>query len=203
MAVIYDGTFQCMNCGLFPAFGTLYRCILDRESLIQDAYDDGFSAAFDFIGCHFEKEMSLGKSGPDVRSEPDSSPRIEMSEEQLSSYTPEQLSILESQRNNVRNTIANERSILEHLTPECARDKYPYDAKPLGYERTWVSLNSVLNEDIPPNVATGFSFSFARERPVCDANVVRNIGVRPSPLPPHHPAMASEPIITFPPPTVP
>ncbi|EAQ88920.1 hypothetical protein CHGG_05539 [Chaetomium globosum CBS 148.51] len=156
MAVIYEDAFQCMNCGLFPPLGTLYRCILDRESLIQDAYNDGYSVAFDSIGRYFEKEMSLGKSGPDVRSEPDSSPLTEMPEEQLSSYTPEQLSILESQRNNVHNTIANERSILEHLTSECARDKYPYDAKPwvpatkaecqykvcspchrLGYERTW------------------------------------------------------------------
>lgn len=45
MAVIYEDAFQCMNCGLFPPLGTLYRCILDRESLIQDAYNDGYSVS--------------------------------------------------------------------------------------------------------------------------------------------------------------
>ena len=95
--------------------------------------------------------------------------------------------------------------MFEHPTPECARDKYPYDTKPwvpatnaecqykvcslchrLGYEKSWANLNSVLNGDIPPNVATGFSFSFARERPICDANLIRNIGLRPVSLVRNH-----------------
>jgi hypothetical protein len=57
--------------------------------------------------------MSLGKSGADVRSEPSNSPLIEMSEKQLSSYTPEQLGILEAQRNDVRST-------LNTLYPTCS-----------------------------------------------------------------------------------
>ncbi|KAK3296312.1 uncharacterized protein B0H64DRAFT_442624 [Chaetomium fimeti] len=119
-----------------------------------------------------------------------------MSTEQLSSYTPEQLDTLISQRDNVRNAIANERSIFEHRTPQCARVKYPYDHKPwvpapksecqykvchscfkLGYQKTWVSLDSVLKGDVSPTVATGFSFSFNRARPTCDADMVRDIGL--------------------------
>ncbi|KAH6841169.1 hypothetical protein B0I37DRAFT_438834 [Chaetomium sp. MPI-CAGE-AT-0009] len=189
MAVIYEETFHCPNCGQLPPSKTLYRCVMDRDPLIQDAYESRYSVAFDPIGRQFEQAMSLGKSGADIRSA--KSPLAEMSAEQLSSYTPEQLDTLVSQRNNVRDAIANERNTVEHRTPECARHKYPYDDKPwvperrfecqyrvchscfkLGHQKTWVSLDAVLNDDISPTVATGFSFSFESIRPICDADIV-------------------------------
>ena len=52
----------------------------------------------------------------------------------------------------------------------------------IGRDKSWVSLNGVLEGDILPNVAVGFSFSYMGIRPCTDANVVKNIGYQPVPL---------------------
>lgn len=52
----------------------------------------------------------------------------------------------------------------------------------LGKEKSWTSLDAVLSGDILPTTATGFGFSHLGVRPVGDANILRNIGLRAVPL---------------------
>ncbi|KAK4043302.1 hypothetical protein C8A01DRAFT_13192, partial [Parachaetomium inaequale] len=200
MAVIYQDKFKCINCEQEPPSGMLYRCTVDKEPLILDAKDRGVPVSFDDIGSQLAEEMTLGKFGADARSDA-LNVIAEMSAEQLSSYTPEQLSILISQRKNVRLQSPHARRWLGHRTPQSAREKYPHDDKPwlpdrsrecqhkicpacyrIGRQKSWVSLDAVLNGDILPHVATGFSFSFMGTRPVGDVNIVSNLGCRPVPL---------------------
>ncbi|SPQ26079.1 2a88e24e-5101-4d22-8a93-ce1ee90c4278 [Thermothielavioides terrestris] len=108
MAVIYHDSLECLVCRRRPPQGFLYRCTVDREPLILDAESKGYSAAFDNCGMAFAGEMTLGKFGADARSNPHNLFN-ELTPEQLASYTPEQLAILVSQRENVHRTIAEDR----------------------------------------------------------------------------------------------
>lgn len=54
--------------------------------------------------------------------------------------------------------------------------------RPDAPEKSWLSLDAVLKGDISPTLATGYSFSFERARPLADPHVVRNLGCRPAPL---------------------
>lgn len=103
--------------------------------------------AFDQVGRHFEEKMSLGKFGADARSDAHNV-ISDMSAEQRSSYTPNQLSTLLSQRQNVRlspasmylsrlfqhvqlrDVIAKERSQVNSHAPYSARENYPDDHRP-------------------------------------------------------------------------
>ncbi|KAL2195472.1 hypothetical protein P885DRAFT_40851 [Corynascus similis CBS 632.67] len=195
MAVIYS-RLKCMRCGQKPPLGILYRCVTDTEPLIHDANRRGAPVAFDEIGRRFSEKPTLGKFGADARRDA-VNVLTELPTEQLSSYTLEQLDELISRRENV---IANERQRVGHRTPLSARDKYPHDDKPwvpdgelecrhmvcpachrIGREKSWVSLDTVLNGDVLPHVATAYSFSFMGSRPVCDAEIVKNIGCQPLP----------------------
>lgn len=45
-----------------------------------------------------------------------------------------------------------------------------------------MSLDGVLNGDLPPNLVMGFSFCYSGGRPVHGAEVVKNLGCRPVPM---------------------
>ncbi|KAL2136352.1 hypothetical protein VTI74DRAFT_4184 [Chaetomium olivicolor] len=207
MARIYQDSYTCEMCGQFSPSGWLYRCTMDREPLILSANARGVPVAFDELGERFSEEMTLGLFGPDARSQPYSLLH-EMSREELSSYTGPQLAWRLSQRDHVHNTIAHERTLTNHPISYYARQKYPYDGMPwmpderyecqfkvcqrcyyIGKDKSFVSLDGVLNGDVLPTVATGFSFSFMGIRPIADANVVQNLGCRAISLPRNHPAM--------------
>lgn len=51
-----------------------------------------------------------------------------------------------------------------------------------GRDKSWLSLDGIANGDIPPTAATAFSFSYMRERPLLDPNVVKNLGYRAVPI---------------------
>jgi hypothetical protein len=140
--------------------------------------------------------MSLGRFGADVRSQKYSLLK-EMTEEQMRSYSPAQLETLLAQRDNVQTVIFHER--FTSPPSHYARQKYPdsrvpwapanecqhkvcQDCHSIGKDKSWLSLNGVLNGDIPPQATTGFSFSHIGVRPEADAEVVSNIGCRAVPL---------------------
>ncbi len=56
-----------------------------------------------------------------------------------------------------------------------------HTCRPSLRERAYVSLNGVVNNDIPLTTITGFGFHLAQQRPVMPAEIVKNIGLRPSP----------------------
>jgi hypothetical protein len=136
----------------------------------------------------------------------------ELTPEQMRSYTPAQIAIILEQRENVQNTIQKDRaaknvstlflrlrlptksaqaavhSSLEHEKPWVPTEDHECQYKVCGFcrpgcdNRTYVSLNAVLAGEIPPAVAAGFGFEPLGARPVCKAQIVVNMGLRPNPL---------------------
>jgi len=49
-------------------------------------------------------------------------------------------------------------------------------------EKAWLSLDGVINGDIPPTAATAYAFHSFQDRPVCKASVLAEIGYRAVPL---------------------
>lgn len=45
-------------------------------------------------------------------------------------------------------------------------------------EKSFVSLNAILNDEVPPTVATAYGFSLLRFRQMSLANIVKNAGYR-------------------------
>lgn len=50
-------------------------------------------------------------------------------------------------------------------------------------ERSFLSLNGIVNGDIPATAITGFGFHLQRKRPVALVKHVINLGLRPNPPP--------------------
>ncbi|KAI0017352.1 hypothetical protein F4780DRAFT_796531 [Xylariomycetidae sp. FL0641] len=65
---------------------------------------------------------------------------------------------------------------------EC-QAKYCHRCRPSCNARSFLSLNAVAQGDIPPTAAMGFGFHRMGTRPVLNANIVKNIGLRPVPWP--------------------
>ncbi|KAI3343990.1 hypothetical protein F4824DRAFT_494246 [Ustulina deusta] len=65
---------------------------------------------------------------------------------------------------------------------EC-QAKYCHHCRPSCELRSYLSLDGIINGEIPPTAATGFGFHRIRTRPVVNASVMREIGLRPVPWP--------------------
>ncbi|KAK3313748.1 hypothetical protein B0H66DRAFT_359793 [Apodospora peruviana] len=198
---VYGHDLACDRCKRPAQFGWLYRCTMDREALIMDARAKGQQVAFDEIGNAFAKEMTLGKYGPDIRREPGAFFN-EITPEQLSSYTRDQVDTILEQRANVQRKIAEDRSRpTDHPTCNEYGLKYPDDNRPwmpdekyecaqkfchhcnyVGHDKAMLGLNAVLKGEIKPSLATGFAFNLKRSRPIADPEIVRKIGYRPVPM---------------------
>jgi hypothetical protein len=61
--------------------------------------------------------------------------------------------------------------------------------RPHHADRAFLSLNAVANGEVPPAAAVGFGFSYMGQRPVANANIVKNLGCRA--VPPAIPASGS------------
>ncbi|KAK1779307.1 hypothetical protein QBC45DRAFT_139508 [Copromyces sp. CBS 386.78] len=201
MTRFYSTRDKCVYCRRKGDFGWVYKCIVDRDALIMGRKAIGIPVAFDGIGCHFADKMTLGKNGPDARHE-DYSFLREINPEQMVSYTPSQIQKILSQRENVKNTIAEERRQFDHPRYEHAKKRFPDDDQPwmpsreteCGFtvchscypsatEKNRISIDAVTKGDIQPTVAVGYGFSKLKSRPYAKAEIVRNIGYRPVPLP--------------------
>ncbi|CAJ2506384.1 Uu.00g005140.m01.CDS01 [Anthostomella pinea] len=77
---------------------------------------------------------------------------------------------------------ANEKPWVPRENAEC-QAKYCHRCRPSCALRTYLSLNAILNDEIPPSAATGFGFHRMGTRPVVDVEVIRYIGLRPVPWP--------------------
>ncbi|CCC11464.1 unnamed protein product [Sordaria macrospora k-hell] len=204
MTRFYSTRDKCVYCRRKGDFGWVYKCIVDRDALIMGRKAIGIPVAFDGIGCHFADKMTLGKHGPDARHE-DYSFLREITPEQMVSYTPSQIQKILSQRENVKNTIAEERRQSDHPRYEHAKKRFPDDDQPwmpsreteCGFtvchscypsatEKNRISIDAVTEGDIQPTVAIGYGFSKLKSRPYAKAEIVRNIGYRPVPLPIDH-----------------
>lgn len=58
-----------------------------------------------------------------------------------------------------------------------------HSCRPTLLDRSYLSLNAIVNDDVPATAITGFSFNLQKFRPVAKASIVCNLGLRPVPLP--------------------
>lgn len=58
-----------------------------------------------------------------------------------------------------------------------------HHCRPSLVDRTWLSLDGIVNDDIPLTAITGYGFHLQKKRPVAPVEVVEHIGLRyPAPV---------------------
>ncbi|KAH6693837.1 hypothetical protein F5X68DRAFT_248309 [Plectosphaerella plurivora] len=202
MVRVYSLTLRCDICQSYGPFGWLYRCTEDREVLLHHAILEGISNKlnFDDLGQKLCKLVKGSPRSAEARSDVFSF-FAEINAETMQTYTPEQISLILKQRENVRRVCREEMARiyetdgaderpnpayeeLKHTKPwvaksikECIHKVCPY-CRPNGEERVYVSLDGVANGDVPATAATGFGFHIFGQRPVCDVSVVAKTGLR-------------------------
>ncbi|KAI9649341.1 hypothetical protein NHQ30_001913 [Ciborinia camelliae] len=76
----------------------------------------------------------------------------------------------------------NPRPWLPSRGAEC-QFKCCHTCRPTLADRSYLSLNSIVNGDLPCTATTGFGFNLQKFRPVGNVEVVKNLGLRPNPVP--------------------
>ncbi|KAF7543626.1 hypothetical protein G7046_g9963 [Stylonectria norvegica] len=210
MTRLYGSQFVCDSCRRPGPFGWVYRCTQDRDELIEQAASRGYTTAFDELGQVMTEELRIRKGSPAAR-EDKFSFLTEITPEQMANYRPDQLATILRQREDLQTAIHREKlkknsAILlsryrqsavsgsesqsqssDYTSPWVCADheecqyKVCSFCRPGSADRAALSMNAVANGDISPTAATGFGFHILGERPVVDANVVRNIGLRTAP----------------------
>lgn len=116
----------------------------------------------------------------------------ELMPEQIESLSASQLAQLLQQRSHANDQAITdrfgflgmascERPFLKNESQECKQTLCPACGKGMmGEEVSFLDLDGVLRGDIPPTVALGYGFRKSG-RPIADANIVRNIGLRKTP----------------------
>lgn len=139
----------------------------------------------------FSHELKRPDRGPAARSDKLSLLQ-ELTPEQIESLSARQLARLLQQRGHANDQAitdrfgflglaGSERPFLKNENQECKQTLCPACGKGmLGEQMSFLDLDGVLRGDIPPTVALGYCFRKSG-RPVADANIVRNIGLRKAP----------------------
>lgn len=109
---------------------------------------------------------------------------------QLKTYTSEQLAIILKQHENAVDTALVDRHgafipppedhpYVVNQAEECKTTLCPRCGRGgMGEEISWLSISGVLKGDIPPTTAVGYGFRALGGRPMADANIVKNLGLR-------------------------
>ncbi|KAK7408079.1 hypothetical protein QQX98_009734 [Neonectria punicea] len=209
MTRLYGVDFTCEMCHRPGPFGWVYRCIQDRDELIEQAASKGYSTAFDELGQSFTEEFGIRKRSPAAR-EDKLSFFNEVTPAQMAEYRPDQVATILRQREDLQNVIEKERlrknsavlvgpfrqtnGIDERAQDanyssrwicaddeECQYKVCPF-CRPSYADRSALSLNAVARGELSPTAATGFGFHVLGERPVVDANILKRLGLRPPPV---------------------
>lgn len=139
----------------------------------------------------FSHQLKRPDRGPAARSDK-LSLLGELTTEQIESLSAPQLAQLLQQRGHANEQAITdrfgflglascERPFLKNEAQECKQTLCPACGKGMmGEEVSFLDLDGVLRGDIPPTVALGYGFRKSG-RPIADANIVRNIGLRKAP----------------------
>ncbi|KKY31505.1 hypothetical protein UCDDA912_g08562 [Diaporthe ampelina] len=153
------------------------------SQLLQEHFDD--------IGEMFSHQLKRPDKGPSARSDK-LSLLDELTPQQIESLSAPQLAQLLQQRGHANEQAiidrfgflglaSCERPFLKNETQECKQTLCPPCGKGMmGQEVAFLDLDGVLRGDIPPTVALGYGFR-KYGRPIADANIMRNIGLRKVP----------------------
>ncbi|TDZ18747.1 hypothetical protein Cob_v008237 [Colletotrichum orbiculare MAFF 240422] len=209
MTRIYSRALRCVHCGNTGSFGWLYRCSQDREEMLRDRIAAGSDVFFDDLGRQLVTTMGSRPRGPEKRVGNAACFLEEMSPNDIvNTYSCDQLMILFNQRKHLDNVFRQEHIRMRtsaarqcHIyTPEDAiahettapwiptpneECKYTlcHSCREPFVQRTYTSLDGVVNGDAPATAVAGFGFHLLKERPVSEANIVANLGLRPAPAP--------------------
>ncbi|ESZ94571.1 hypothetical protein SBOR_5061 [Sclerotinia borealis F-4128] len=84
--------------------------------------------------------------------------------------------------------VTNPRPWLPSRGTEC-QFKCCHTCRPTLVDRSYLSLNAIVNDDVPCTATTGFGFNLQKFRPVGKVELVKNLGLRPNPVspPPNRP----------------
>lgn len=146
---------------------------------------------FDDVGEMFSHQLKRPDRGPAARSDK-LSLLEELTPEQIESLSAPQLAQLLYQRGRANEQAITdrfgflglascERPFLKNETQECKQTLCPACGKGMmGEEVSFLDLDGILRGDIPPTVALGYGFRKSG-RPIADANIVRNLGLREEP----------------------
>ncbi|RYP58104.1 hypothetical protein DL769_009108 [Monosporascus sp. CRB-8-3] len=166
----------------------------------------GHLVNFDLLGLSFGDAPHIKARSAESRSDKLSFLK-EITYEQMATYTPDQIATILRQREHLLNVLSEEyRATCRRKRPyswsappgfgfpenkgpwipdyaeEC-QFKCCHRCRPSLEGRTYLSLDGILKDDIPPTAATGFGFHHAGARPVIDADIVKEIGYRAVPWP--------------------
>ncbi|KAM0323306.1 hypothetical protein ACHAQA_008898 [Verticillium albo-atrum] len=86
--------------------------------------------------------------------------------------------------------LERERPWVPRPETECTYKVCP-QCRPSGADRITMSLDAVVNGDVPATAATGFGFHHFGQRPVCDISIVANMGL-PRPQEPSTPVQTND-----------
>ncbi|KAF7865337.1 hypothetical protein EAF04_006314 [Stromatinia cepivora] len=78
--------------------------------------------------------------------------------------------------------VTNPRPWLPSRGTEC-QFKCCHTCRPTLLDRSFLSLNAIVNDDLPCTATTGFGFNLQKFRPVGKVEIVKNLGLRPNPVP--------------------
>ncbi|KAH7144476.1 hypothetical protein B0J13DRAFT_675803 [Dactylonectria estremocensis] len=205
---LFGVDFICEVCHRPGPFGWVYRCTQDRDELIEQAASRGYTTAFDALGQTLTERLAIRKCSPAAR-EDRLSFFEEISHEQFAMYKPDQVAMILRQRENLKNEIQRERLrknsavLLGPFRPtndiaertqgfdyssrwicaddeECQFKVCPF-CRPGYADRSFLSLTASVRGELSPTAATGFGFHVLGERPVVDATIIKNLGLRPPP----------------------
>ncbi|ROW17699.1 hypothetical protein VPNG_00678 [Cytospora leucostoma] len=187
----YDDTLRCHKCGGGSDFGWFYCCTNEAETRLYESIREGNIEHFDKTGERFSKQLQRPMRGPAARADKLSLLK-ELEPEQLDSLSGPQLAKLLKQRESANATALDDkygflapavedRPYLTSEPQECKNTLCPRCGKgAVGEEIAILDLDGILKGDIQPTVAVGYSFR-KHGRPIVDAEIVRNIGMRLTP----------------------
>ncbi|KUI56915.1 hypothetical protein VP1G_04315 [Cytospora mali] len=191
MSRVYDNTLRCDKCRHSSDFGWFYRCTNETETRLYESIRDGNIEHFDETGEMFSQQVKQPTGGPAARADKLSLLK-ELKPEQIESLSAPQLAKLLKQRESANATALNDRygflapgpedrPYLTGERQECKNTLCPHCGKGMvGEEIALLDLDGILKGNIPPTVAVGYCFR-KHGRPVADADIVRNIGLRQVP----------------------
>ncbi|TGJ88136.1 hypothetical protein E0Z10_g656 [Xylaria hypoxylon] len=194
-------------------YDSAFTCTQDREHLIVDALEKNQPVNFDFLGTVFSNAISPGPRSPERRADKFSFFGEITAEQMRTYSPTQLAIILEQRDNllgviskqhqassttqqlyypsgSYRGSLLKPPSGFIDTKPwvprgedeEC-QAKYCHHCRPSCELRSYLSLDGILNGEVPPTAATGFGFHRMRTRPIVNARIVREIGLRPVPWP--------------------
>ncbi|KAF3770272.1 hypothetical protein M406DRAFT_66691 [Cryphonectria parasitica EP155] len=189
---VYDDTLRCDKCGCRSKLGWMYRCSHEIEARLFESIKDGnqtIQEHFDEIGEIFSQQLNPPVRGATAHQDK-LSPLNEMTPSLKASYTSDQLDTILRQHEKAVDTALSDRygrrippaELYPHVVDEldeCKTILCPTcGCGGLGEHLSYLSIDGVLKGDIPPTAAVGFGFRAMGGRPVANAGIVKNLGLR-------------------------